>query len=53
MSGAAYLRAFGSYLPAQRVDNAALAARTGRTAEAIEKRPPESSRAATLLPINP
>jgi 3-oxoacyl-[acyl-carrier-protein] synthase-3 len=37
MSGAAYLRAFGSYLPAQRVDNAALAARTGRTAEAIEK----------------
>jgi 3-oxoacyl-[acyl-carrier-protein] synthase-3 len=37
MSGTAYLRAFGSYLPEQRVDNAALAARTGRTAEVIEK----------------
>jgi len=37
MSGTAYLRAFGSYLPAQRVDNAALAARSGRTAETIEK----------------
>ena len=37
MSGAAYLRAFGSYLPEQFVDNAALAVRTGRTAETIEK----------------
>jgi 3-oxoacyl-[acyl-carrier-protein] synthase-3 len=32
-----YLRAFGSYVPEQRVDNAALAARTGRPAETIEK----------------
>ena len=37
MSSAAYLRAFGSYVPEHLVDNAALAARTGRTAEAIEK----------------
>jgi len=37
MTSTAYLRAFGSYLPEQRVDNAALAARTGRSAEAIEK----------------
>ena len=37
MSSAAYLRAFGSYVPEQRVDNAALAARTGRSAETIEK----------------
>jgi len=37
MSGTVYLRAFGSYVPEQRVDNAALAARTGRSAETIEK----------------
>jgi len=37
MSGAAYLRAFGSYVPEHLVDNAALAVRTGRTAETIEK----------------
>jgi len=37
MSSAVYLRAFGSYVPEQRVDNAALAARTGRPAETIEK----------------
>jgi 3-oxoacyl-[acyl-carrier-protein] synthase-3 len=37
MNSTAYLRAFGSYLPEQRVDNAALAARTGRPAETIEK----------------
>jgi len=37
MSGTAYLRAFGCYLPEQRVDNAALTARTGRAAEVIEK----------------
>jgi 3-oxoacyl-[acyl-carrier-protein] synthase-3 len=37
MSGTAYLRAFGSYLPEQRIDNAALAARTGRAADVIEK----------------
>ena len=37
MSSAAYLRAFGSYVPEHLVDNAALAARSGRTAETIEK----------------
>ena len=37
MSSAAYLRAFGSYVPEHLVDNAALAARTGRTPEVIEK----------------
>jgi 3-oxoacyl-[acyl-carrier-protein] synthase-3 len=37
MSSAAYLRAFGSYVPVRRVDNAMLAARTGRAADAIEK----------------
>jgi 3-oxoacyl-[acyl-carrier-protein] synthase-3 len=33
----AYLRAFGSYLPPRRVDNEALAARTGKDAASIEK----------------
>ena len=33
----AYLRAFGSYLPPDRVDNQAIAARTGREASTIER----------------
>jgi 3-oxoacyl-[acyl-carrier-protein] synthase-3 len=37
MSGAAYLRAFGSYVPQRRVDNQELAMRTGRDAAEIEK----------------
>lgn len=37
MSSAAYLQSFGSYVPARRVDNQALAERTGRAADVIEK----------------